>query len=134
MVLHDIAAGGNVGSLADELGATAHVVTADLADPSSAERLWRDAFAWQDRLDVLVNNAGIYEPASVDGDLDAFIGSWNRTLAVCLVTPAALCREAIHSFRTAGGGIIVNRRAARRFAARIPTTGITQRRRRASWR
>ncbi len=35
--------------------------------------------------------------------------SWERTLAICLVSPAALCRAAIHSFRQQrGGGIIVN--------------------------
>lgn len=108
VVLHDVSAGGAVAGLAGELGDAAYVVTADLADPSSAEHLWREAFAWQDRVDVLINNAGIYEPASVDGELEAFLSSWNRTLAICLVSPAALCREAIRSFRAAGGGIIVN--------------------------
>ncbi len=108
VVIHDIAAGGKVGALADELGDAAHVVTADLADPASAEALWAAALAWQGRLDVLVNNAGIYEPASVEGEQEAFVDSWNRTLAICLVSPAALCRAAIRSFRASGGGIIVN--------------------------
>jgi len=108
VVLHDVAAGGKVGELADELGDAAHVVTADLADPASAEALWADALRWQDRIDVLINNAGIYEAAVVEGDQDAFVASWNRTLAVCLVSPAALCRAAIRSFRQTGGGIIVN--------------------------
>ena len=108
VVLHDVAAGGKVGELADELGDAAHVVTADLADPASAEALWADAHRWQDRLDVLINNAGIYEAAAVEGDQDAFVASWNRTLAICLVSPAALCRAAIRSFRQTGGGIIVN--------------------------
>jgi 3-oxoacyl-[acyl-carrier protein] reductase len=120
VVVHDIAAGGSVGELADELGDAAHVVTADLADPSSAEALWREAFAWQDRLDVLINNAGIYEPASVEGELDAFLDSWNRTLAICLVSPAALCREAIRSFRAAGGGVIVNLASRAAFRGEDP--------------
>ena len=65
--------------------------------------------AWRGHVDVLVNNAGIYEPAVVDGDLEAWKESWERTLAICLVSPAALCRAAIHSFRQQrGGGIIVN--------------------------
>jgi 3-oxoacyl-[acyl-carrier protein] reductase len=120
VVLHDLAAGGKVAELADELGDAAHVVTADLAEPASAEPLWRDALAWRDRVDVLVNNAGIYEPASVDGDQDAFVASWNRTLAVCLVSPAALCRAAIHSFRAAGGGIIVNLASRAAFRGEDP--------------
>jgi 3-oxoacyl-[acyl-carrier protein] reductase len=120
VVLHDVAAGGKVADLATELGAAAHVVTADLADPASADTLWDEALAWQGRIDVLVNNAGIYEPASVDGELDAFVASWNRTLAICLVSPAALCRAAIRSFRAAGGGIIVNLASRAAFRGEDP--------------
>jgi len=54
VVLHDIATGGMVGALADELGDAAHLVAADLADPASAEALWNDALAWQDRVDVFL--------------------------------------------------------------------------------
>lgn len=58
---------------------------------------------------MLVNNAGVYEPARVDDDLATWTASWERTLAINLVSPAALCREAIRTFREqAGGGIIVN--------------------------
>ena len=64
--------------------------------------------AWRGRIDVLVNNAGIYEAADPEGGFEAWEASWNRTLAVCLVSPAALCRAAIASFREHGGGIIVN--------------------------
>ena len=72
-------------------------------------------------MDVLVNNAGIYEPAAVDGDLDAFIAAWDRTLAVCLVSPATLCREAIRSFRTQeGGGTIVNLASRAAFRGEDP--------------
>jgi NAD(P)-dependent dehydrogenase (short-subunit alcohol dehydrogenase family) len=58
---------------------------------------------------VLINNAGIYEAADPDGDLAAWQAAWERTLAICLVAPAALCRAAIATFREQpGGGIIVN--------------------------
>src|SRR5437763_5085944 len=46
-------------SLAAELGARAHAVTADLADPEAADRLVRDAEAAMGQIDILVNNAGI---------------------------------------------------------------------------
>jgi 3-oxoacyl-[acyl-carrier protein] reductase len=94
--------------LADELGDGCHPLTADLSDPRAAVALWADAQAWQGRIDVLVNNAGIYEPASVDDDVDTWLAAWDRTLAVNLVSPGTLCREAIRSFRAAGGGTIVN--------------------------
>ena len=109
VVLHDLRREGRLGELADELGDAAHALTADLTDPAAADALWHEAVAWRGHVDVLVNNAGIYEPAVVDGDLEAWKESWERTLAICLVSPAALCRAAIASFREQpGGGIIVS--------------------------
>ena len=108
VVLHEVLAD-RVTDLARELGGRALSVAADLADPRTTEELWRQALEWRGRVDVLVNNAGIYEPAEVDGNLDAWLASWERTLAVNLVSPATLCREAIRTFRGQdGGGIIVN--------------------------
>src|SRR5207248_2007727 len=46
-------------ALAQELGARAHPLTADLADPDAADRLVRDAEAALGQIDILVNNAGI---------------------------------------------------------------------------
>jgi 3-oxoacyl-[acyl-carrier protein] reductase len=108
VVLHDLRLDGALADLAAELGDSAHAVAADLSRPAEAERLWRDAVAWRGRVDVLVNNAGIYEAADPDGPLEEWEAAWQRTLAICLVSPATLCRAAIASFREQGGGIIVN--------------------------
>jgi 3-oxoacyl-[acyl-carrier protein] reductase len=109
VVLHDLRREGALAALADELGDAATTVTADLSQPAAAEELWREALGFRGRLDVLINNAGIYEPAVVDGGFAEWEAAWQRTLAICLVTPAALCRAAIASFsRQDGGGIIVN--------------------------
>jgi 3-oxoacyl-[acyl-carrier protein] reductase len=95
-------------ALAQELGERCHAVVGDLADPSSIPDLWAQAIGWHGRIDVLINNAGIYEPASVDDSPDTWLRSWERTLAINLVSPGVLCREAIRAFRGAGGGTIVN--------------------------
>lgn len=65
---------------------------ADLAQAPANERLWRNVMAAFGRVDVVVNNAGIYEehpPAAVD--LAAWQSAWQRTLATNLVGPANLC-------------------------------------------
>lgn len=86
---------------------------ADLAQPGTASTLFRDAVAWQGHVDVLVNNAGIFPPASVDDPQAHWDAIWARTLQVNLVAAADLCREAILHFRQrhqqgGAGGTIIN--------------------------
>jgi len=109
VVLHDLRLEGKLQALADELGDSAHALSADLSDAAAADGVWHEAVGWRGHVDVLVNNAGIYEAARPDDDLATWQASWERTLAICLVAPAALCRAAIATFRDQpGGGIIVN--------------------------
>jgi 3-oxoacyl-[acyl-carrier protein] reductase len=109
VVLHDVRTDGRLAELQQELGDRAHAVAADLADPAQVPALWQEAVGWRGHVDVLINNAGIYEPASIDDDIDRWTAAWDRTLAICLTSPATLCREAIHTFREQEkGGTIVN--------------------------
>jgi NAD(P)-dependent dehydrogenase (short-subunit alcohol dehydrogenase family) len=108
VIIHDVHTNGRLADLADELGDQAHAIAADLSDPAGASELWNQALSWQGQIDVLINNAGIYEPARVEDPLEHWSAAWDRTLAICLVAPATLCREAIKTFRQQGGGIIVN--------------------------
>ena len=96
-------------ALAEEVGTeNVHLVQADLRFVDQTERLWREAVAWCGHIDVLVNNAGIYEICSPDWDLDDWLAGWERTLRINLVSAAQLCRSAVAHFRERGGGIIVN--------------------------
>jgi 3-oxoacyl-[acyl-carrier protein] reductase len=121
VVVHDVRSDGRLAALAQELGDRAHAVAADLADPRAAAPLWLEALEWRGRVDVLVNNAGIYEPADPEGDLDAWAASWERTLAICLTAPATLCREAIRTFRAQeSGGIVINLASRAAFRGEDP--------------
>jgi NAD(P)-dependent dehydrogenase (short-subunit alcohol dehydrogenase family) len=84
-------------------------IAADLAEPGAAGRLWSEALErLGGRIDALVNNAGIFEAAPIDIPAEEWAGRWERTMKVNLTASAELCRLAVHHFREAGGGRIVN--------------------------
>jgi NAD(P)-dependent dehydrogenase (short-subunit alcohol dehydrogenase family) len=60
------------------------------------------------RVDVLVNNAGIYFESPIELDEATWRGHWDRMMAVNLTAAAMLCRAAIRHFKERGGGRIVN--------------------------
>jgi NAD(P)-dependent dehydrogenase (short-subunit alcohol dehydrogenase family) len=89
--------------------AQCHLACADLNDEQAASELWRDAVAWQGRIDIVVNNAGVFLPAKIDGRDDNWLEVWQRTLQINLIATAGLCRLAINHWRQKGsGGAIVN--------------------------
>jgi NAD(P)-dependent dehydrogenase (short-subunit alcohol dehydrogenase family) len=83
-------------------------IAEDLAEPGVAERLWNEALErLEGRIDVLVNNAGIFEAAPIDSA--DWSQQWERTLRVNLIAAAELSRLAVLHFRERGGdGRIVN--------------------------
>ena len=85
------------------------LIAGDLADPSAPGRVWEAALGrLGGRIDVLVNNAGIYEGIADDADDGDWHAAWQRTLTINLQATADLSRLAIAHFRQAGGGRIVN--------------------------
>ena len=90
--------------------ATLSSADGDLSDPSAPDRLWRVSVDRLDgRIDVLVNNAGVFE-ANPIGDPDAeWLANWNRTIQVNLTASAQLCRHAVLHWQERGiPGRIVN--------------------------
>lgn len=82
----------------------------DLADPATPHKIWTNLLAdLNGRVDVLINNAGVFEANPIDADDDAWRESWNRTLQINLTASAELCRLAVrHWQETKAGGRIVN--------------------------
>lgn len=82
----------------------------DLSDPHTPARLWTAALDQLDgRIDILINNAGIFEENPLGRSDDAWLESWNRTMQVNLTASADLCRRAVlHWQSTEAKGRIVN--------------------------
>jgi NAD(P)-dependent dehydrogenase (short-subunit alcohol dehydrogenase family) len=90
--------------------AAADRIGADLAQPNAAEAVWREALdRLGGRIDVLVNNAGVFEANPLDGDDAAWLAGWERTMQVNLTAAAQLGRLAVLHWQSRGlPGRIVN--------------------------
>ena len=86
------------------------MIAADLAQPGAAEPLWEEARTrLGGRVDVLVNNAGVFEAAPVELDHAEWTAAWDRTMRINVTASAELCRLAVRHFQDArNGGRIVN--------------------------
>jgi NAD(P)-dependent dehydrogenase (short-subunit alcohol dehydrogenase family) len=86
------------------------LIPGDLADPTAPRHVWETALGrLGGRIDVLVNNAGIYESVPDHATDEEWHAEWQRTLTINLQASADLSRLAVNHFRgRGGGGRIVN--------------------------
>ena len=78
-------------------------IGADFSDPSAPQMLWEEAL---DRnggeIDVLVNNAGLFEENPLDASDIEWLDNWETTLRINLTAAAQLSRFAIRHWREKG--------------------------------
>jgi len=86
------------------------LVAGDLCDPSAPRNIWDTAMDELDgHIDVLVNNAGIYEGVADNVSDDEWHAAWARTMTINLQASADLSRLAVSHFLDRGGeGRIIN--------------------------
>lgn len=86
------------------------LVAGDLADPSAPRNVWDTALDELDgSIDVLVNNAGVYEAVADNVSDDDWHSAWSRTMTINLQASADLSRLAVsHFLDRGGGGRIIN--------------------------
>ncbi|UCG30421.1 MAG: SDR family oxidoreductase [candidate division WOR-3 bacterium] len=94
--------------LMEEAGNDSKSFHADLSEPKNAVKLFNDVLDAYERVDVLVNNAGVYIKSPNDEKIDEWLATWNRTIAINLTAAGVLCREAINNFKKHDGGRIIH--------------------------
>ena len=105
VVLADVADCGPEAAALVRAGAAAHAVVCDVSREEDVARLFAVARRDLERVDVLVNAAGIGLQRTV---VDTTPDEWRRLVDVNLGGVFFCCREAVGVMRPQGGGVIVN--------------------------
>lgn len=80
------------------------LIAGDLTDPTAPRDIWDTALdELGGEIDVLVNNAGIYEGVPDNAADDEWHAAWHRTLTINLQAAADLSRLAVSHFLDRGG-------------------------------
>jgi 3alpha(or 20beta)-hydroxysteroid dehydrogenase len=103
VVLTDISDTGR--AIAAELGDNGHFMDQDVSQEADWVRVIEQCLARFGRLDVLVNNAGIYKPATLP---DTDVALWDRHYRVNQFGVFLGMRAALEPMRKGGGGSIIN--------------------------
>jgi meso-butanediol dehydrogenase/(S,S)-butanediol dehydrogenase/diacetyl reductase len=91
--------------LTKEAGGDGVYIQGDVSRAADARRMVEEAVKAFDRLNILVNNAGIIIPGRVDNMAEE---DWDRTMAVNLKGVFLVSKYAIPEMRRNGGGVIVH--------------------------
>ena len=119
MTLHILVTGGSRGigaAIVDELSDDNVLVHAtssahgDLSEPTVPSEIWHSALQEMGgRIDVLINNAGVFEANPIEFSDIEWLDGWERTMAINLTASAQLCRLAILHWQALGQeGRIIN--------------------------
>lgn len=89
-------------------GGTAFFQTVDVADEGGVKRAVGSVVERHGRLDILINNAGLFAgiPRRPFWEID--LAEWRRVMAVNVDSIFLLCREVLEPMKGSGGGRVVN--------------------------
>ena len=81
----------------------ADTVAADFCKPGAAQALWEEALERSGgAIDVLVNNAGLFEANQLDASDIAWLDAWEDTMRINLTSAAELSRFAVRHWQERG--------------------------------
>src|SRR5439155_9997766 len=83
-------------------------IACDVSDEEDVERMVAAAVDRYGRIDVLVNNAGLYASLEMRPFSEIPLDEWRRVMDVNVASMFLTCRAVVPRMREAGGGKIVN--------------------------
>ena len=83
-------------------------IRADVADEGDVQRMVDETVERHGRLDVLVNNAGLYASLAMRPFTEIPLDEWRQVMEVNVASMFLTCRAAVPVMRAQGGGKIVN--------------------------
>jgi NAD(P)-dependent dehydrogenase (short-subunit alcohol dehydrogenase family) len=83
-------------------------IRADVSSEKDVARMVAETLSRHGRIDVLVNNAGLYASLEMRPFTEIPLEEWNRVLEVNVASMFLTCREVVPVMREQGGGKIVN--------------------------
>jgi NAD(P)-dependent dehydrogenase (short-subunit alcohol dehydrogenase family) len=83
-------------------------IRADVASEEDVSAMVEETLERHDRIDVLVNNAGLYASLEMRAFTEIPLEEWNRVMEVNVASMFLTCRAVVPVMREAGGGKIVN--------------------------
>lgn len=114
----------------NELAGEGHLLLqADIADPQAVANLFEQIHQAFDRLDIVVNNAGIFDPHPIDEvDYTSWQESWQKTLNTNLIGAGNVCYWAAQRMIEQNEGRIINvtSRGAFRGEPEFPAYGASK--------
>ena len=118
VVIADRAGAAEAAKALDNAGISVIGVACDVSSQSETEAMAGAALEAFGRIDVLVNNAGIYSSLKTGPFEDLDIDEWRRVLEVNVIGQAMATRAVVPAMRRQGGGSIVN------FSSGTPFKGV----------
>ena len=118
VVIADRAGAAEAAKALDNAGNSVIGVACDVSSQSETEAMAGAALEAFDRIDVLVNNAGIYSSLKTGPFEELDIEEWRRVLEVNVIGQAMATRAVVPAMRRQGGGSVVN------FSSGTPFKGV----------
>jgi NAD(P)-dependent dehydrogenase (short-subunit alcohol dehydrogenase family) len=83
-------------------------IRADVADEDDVRRMVDEVVDRHGRLDILINNAGLYASLAMRSFTEIPLEEWRQVMDVNVASMFLTCRAAVPAMRAQGGGKIVN--------------------------